>query len=101
MIFKSRVFNLAILLALAAMMPGVLKAQTAQPMSETSLSGGSTGGTKTGGTTQVADGGFTDVNAAPVPAPDVLAGPEAATFDGTYIWIATQFTDSVTRVRAS
>jgi hypothetical protein len=28
-------------------------------------------------------------------------GPEAAAFDGTYVWVATQFNDSVTRIRVS
>ena len=37
MILRTRVFSLALLLALAAMTPGVLKAQDAQPMSEVSL----------------------------------------------------------------
>jgi hypothetical protein len=29
------------------------------------------------------------------------AGPEAAAFDGTYVWVATQFRDSITRLKAS
>ena len=41
MILKSRVFSLALLLAIAAFTPGVLKAQDAQPMNETSLAGAS------------------------------------------------------------
>jgi hypothetical protein len=99
MISKARVFSLAVLLAIAVVTPGVLKAQTAQPMSETSLGGGTTG-TKTGGTATT-DGTIIDGTVAPAPSPDALAGPEAATFDGTYIWVATQFTNSVTRVRVS
>src|SRR6185369_16913492 len=34
-------------------------------------------------------------------APATSTGPEAVTFDGTYVWIASQFSDSVTRVRVS
>ena len=29
------------------------------------------------------------------------AGPEAAAFDGTYVWVATQFNNTITRIRAS
>jgi YVTN family beta-propeller protein len=102
MILKTRVFSLALLLALAAMTPGVLKAQDAQPMSEVSLGTTSTGGGKTaggnlsGGTVTGIDGGG-DFSA---PAASTT-GPEAVTYDGTYVWIASQFSDSVTRVRVS
>ena len=30
-----------------------------------------------------------------------MAGPEAAAFDGTFVWIATQVNDSVTRIRVA
>ena len=105
MILKSRVFTLALLLAIGAMTPGVLKAQDAQPMNEVQLGSGSTAtGTKTGGTAATSDGSVAAIDstgevAATGPAP--TTGPEAVTFDGTYVWIATQFSDSVTRVRAS
>ena len=29
------------------------------------------------------------------------AGPEAVAFDGTYVWVATQFNNSITRIRVS
>src|SRR6202008_2208694 len=96
MILKSRAFSLALLLAIAVMAPGILKAQDAQPMSETSL-GASGGTTKTGGTSL---DGFANGDLTGVPATGT-AGPEAATFDGTYLWVATQFNDSVTRIRGS
>src|SRR6185295_12132164 len=96
MILKSRAFSLALLLAIAVMAPGVLKAQDAQPMNETPL-GGAGGGSKTGGgaVTGIAPG---DVGGEPATG---TAGPESAAFDGTYIWVASQFTDSVTRIRVS
>src|SRR5262245_11546938 len=92
MILKSRAFSLALLLAMAVLAPGVLKAQT-QPMMETTL-GGAGAGAKTGGT-GVEGGAPGD------PAPASTNGPEAATFDGANIWVATQFNDSVTRIRVS
>jgi DNA-binding beta-propeller fold protein YncE len=58
-------------LGVAAMAPDVLQAQDAQPMSEVKLGSANT------------------------------TGPEAAAFDGTNVWIATQFNDSVTRIRAT
>ena len=92
MILKSRAFSLALLLAIAVMAPGILKAQTAQPMSETPL--GSGGGSKAGG-------GSVEGIAPGDPVATATTGPEAAAFDGTYVWVATQFNDSVTRIRVS
>ena len=95
MILKSRAFSLALLLAIAVMAPGILKGQDAQPMSETALGSAGGAGSKTGGGASLAGGDLT------APAPTGTAGPESATFDGTYIWVATQFNDSVTRIRVS
>src|SRR4026208_1675828 len=100
MILKSRVFGLALLLAIAAMTPGVLKAQDAQPMTEVPLgSGGSTGGKTAGG--NLAGGVESIDGTAGDPTTASTTGPEAVCFDGTYVWIARQFSDSVTSVRAA
>ena len=101
MIFRSRVFSLALLLAIAAFTPGVLKAQDAQPMNEVSLGSGAakTSGGTADATTSLDGGTITDVGGTTAPA--AATGPEAVAFDGTYVWVATQFNDSVTRIRVS
>ena len=88
-LLNGRVFKLVLLLAIAATMPNVIKAQT--QMSEIRL--GSGGGTQSfaGGSTLL-DGGSLSTS---------TAGPEAVAFDGTYVWVATQFNNSVTRIRVS
>src|SRR5688500_8155185 len=96
-----RVFSMALLLAIAVAMPAVVKAQDAQPMSQiklgsssTSLSSGSTLSSDATTTSTLdgdqGSGGITDAS---------TTGPEAAAFDGTYVWVATQFSDSITRIR--
>ena len=95
-LLKSRVFNVALLLAMAVMMSATINAQT--QMSEIPLgSGSSTGGTQSmsGGLLLDGDmgsGGTVEAG---------TTGPEAVAFDGTYVWVATQFNDSITRVKAS
>ena len=87
---------LVLLLAIAAAMPSVIKAQT--QMNEIPLgSGGGGGGAQsfTGGTMLDGDLGGGGVTAAST------AGPEAVAFDGTYVWVATQFNNSITRIRVS
>src|SRR5688572_4752856 len=83
-LFKSRVFSGALLLAIAVMMPGLTKAQEAQPMSEISLGsgGGGFGAGTLAGTTSF--GGDTTTSGAAS-----TSGPEAVAYDGTYVWVAT------------
>src|SRR4026209_1206269 len=92
---KERVFSAVLLFALAAAMPSVINAQT--PMNEIPLgSGGAGGGAQsfTAGTIEgdLGGGGVTAAS---------TAGPEAVAFDGTYVWVATQFNNSITRIRVS
>jgi hypothetical protein len=99
-LLQGRVFKLVLLLAIAATMPNVVKAQT--QMSEIPLGSGST----TGGKTQSFDGGAALLDGGGDTGGGGLAavstnGPEAVTFDGTYVWVATQFNDSITRIRVS
>jgi hypothetical protein len=106
MIAKVRVFSLALWLAIAAITTGVAKAQDAQPMNEVPLgSSTTTTSTKTGGAAATSDGVVSGIDGSGEVVtstdPAATTGPEAVTFDGTYIWIARQFSDSVTRVRAS
>ena len=96
-LLKWRVFKLVLLLAMAATMPSVIKAQT--QMNEIPLGGGSAGGGTegfAGGT--LMEGG--DLSGGSLTAAGT-AGPEAVTFDGTYVWVATQFNNSITRIRVS
>src|SRR5688572_18865392 len=94
-LFNGRVFSVALLLAIAIAMPGVIKAQT--QMTEIPLGGGSSGGSKSfGAESTMLDGG----EGGAVSTASSL-GPEAVTFDGTYVWVATQFNDSITRIRVS
>src|SRR5262245_9638280 len=94
-LLKRRVFSVALLLAVSAMMLSGVKAQN-QPMNEIPLGGGGAGAKGTAGGALL-DGG--DLGAPP--AATATTGPEATAFDGTYVWIATQFNDSVTRVKAT
>jgi DNA-binding beta-propeller fold protein YncE len=90
-LLKGRVFRLALLLVIAGTMPSVIRAQTA--MNEIPLGSGGGGASTqsmTGGT--LLDGGSLSVS---------TTGPEAAAFDGTYVWVATQFNNSITRIRVS
>src|SRR5688572_32615088 len=93
---KWRVFNMVLLLAIAATMPGVINAQTAMSEIPLSSGGGSGGGTQgfAGGSIQGVLGGG-DVAAAST------AGPEAVAFDGTYVWVARQFNNAITRIRVT
>ena len=88
-----RVFSVALLLAVSLAMPGVIKAQT--QMTEIPLSSGGGGGAQSmaAGSTVLDGGGAASTTS--------TLGPEAVTFDGTYVWVATQFNDSVTRIRVS
>src|ERR1051326_5510760 len=99
-LLKARVLKLVLLLAIAATMPSVIKAQT--QMSEVPLGGGGTTGGKTQGFAGGAllDGGA-DVGGTDLTQAVSTAGPEAATFDGANVWVATQFNNSVTRIRVS
>src|ERR1044072_2017622 len=100
---RLKVFSVAVFLAISTMTLSVVKAQSAQPMSEVTLgngtatrSGGVNGVSSTGdGILAIDDGGTTTISG------PTTAGPEAVAFDGTYIWVAMQYTDSVTRVRAT
>src|SRR5688500_19996054 len=87
---------MVLLLAIAATMPGVINEQTA--MSEIPLSSGGGSGVGTqgfaGGSVE-GDLGGGDVAAAST------AGPEAVAFDCTYVWVATQFNNAITRIRES
>jgi len=91
-LLKWRIFSMALLLAIAATTPSVTKAQT--QMNEIPLGSASAGGTQSvsslGETTF--DGGGTTGS---------TAGPEAIAFDGTYVWVATQFNNSIIRIRVS
>ena len=92
---KWKVFSVAVFLAISV---SIVKAQDAQPMSEIALGSGTatSGGVNsmTGdGVVAIDDGGTATISAAST------TGPEAIVFDGTYIWVAMQFSDSVTRVR--
>ncbi|HEU4477576.1 MAG TPA: hypothetical protein VFR80_03600, partial [Pyrinomonadaceae bacterium] len=87
-LLRWRFFNVALLLTMAVAMPGVINAQT--PMNEIPVGTGGTGAAQT-----FSFGGSLDGEEAN------SAGPEAAAFDGTYLWVASQFRDSVTRIRAS
>jgi len=96
-LLKGRVFKLVLLLVIAATMPSVIKAQT--QMSEIPLGGGTGGGGQTqsfGGGAALLDGGDGGGSAAVS-----TTGPEAAAFDGTYVWVATQFNNSITRIRVN
>ena len=97
-LLKWRVFKLVLVLAIAATMPNVMMAQT--QMNEIPLGGGSGGGGTQGfaGGATLLEGGGDMTSGVPDPA---TAGPEAITFDGTYVWVATQFNNSVTRIRVS
>jgi hypothetical protein len=103
-LLKWRVFSVALLLAISAAMPGVTNAQT-QTMNEISLNGSSASGTKSDssvGTVSSLDGGTIDGTGTTSDAsPASTTGPEAAAFDGTYVWVATQFNNSITRIRVS
>jgi hypothetical protein len=102
-----RVFSLALLIAVALGMPTVTNAQDAQPMNEISLgsaaaSGGGGGSLASGslaGNTSLEGGDFG------TPEGEIAAvgtaGPEAVAFDGTYVWVAMQFNNTITRVRVS
>jgi DNA-binding beta-propeller fold protein YncE len=95
-----KVFSVAVFLAISTMTLSVAKAQDAQPMSEITLGSGT-----------VASGGANDMSTMNGDSVAVIgsdggtissagtAGPEAVAFDGTYIWVAMQFSNSVTRVR--
>ena len=91
-LLKGRVFRLALLLVIAATMPSVIRAQTA--MTEIPLSSGSGGGAQTMAIGETVNGGSLTGTSS-------TAGPEAAGFDGTYVWVATQFNNSITRIRVS
>src|ERR1044072_7771705 len=94
-LLKGRVFNLALLLAMAVMMPSVVNAQ----MTEIKLAGGGSG---TGGAQGMTVGGVGVVEGdLGGTAETSTTGPEAVAFDGTNVWVATQFNDSVTKVRAA
>ena len=98
-LLKGRVFKLVLLLAIAATMPNVIKAQT--QMSEIPLgSGSSGGGTQSFAGGALLEGGDTGSGGLTTEAAGT-SGPEAATFDGTYVWVATQFNNSITRIRVS
>ena len=98
-LLKWGVFKLVLLLAIAVTMPSIAKAQTA--MTEIPLGGTSSGGAPIQGTTAslgettIGDTGGGTATAAST------AGPESVAFDGTYVWVATQFNNSITRVRVS
>ena len=96
-----RVLSMALLVAVALGMPTVTNAQEAQPMNEISLGSGTWGGAAAGSVTGGAslDGG--NVGGSEQIAPVSTAGPEAVAFDGTYVGVATQFNNSITRVRVS
>src|SRR5688500_12494178 len=93
-----RVFSLALLLAVALGMPTATNAQTAQPMNEISLGSGTSsgGGTATGSFTEGASLDGSEFSSGGTIAAST-AGPEAVAFDGTYVWVATQFNNSITR----
>ena len=98
-----KVFSMAVFLALSTMTLSTVKAQDAQPMTEIPLGSGtasSSGGAGADsmtlggdGVVAIDDGGTTTISAVS------SAGPEAIAFDGTYVWIAMQFRNTVTRVR--
>src|SRR6185503_2522948 len=98
-LLKWRVFNMPLVLAIAATMPNVIKAQTQMneiPLGGSSASSGSVQSGSGVAATTTLDGG-----ADPGAANAATAGPEAITFDGTYVWVATQFNNSLTRIRVS
>jgi hypothetical protein len=101
-LLKWRVFSAALILTISVIAPGVVTAQDAQPMSQISLGGSSSnnlgGGSMDGFADNTSFGG--DVGTDGI-ATVSTAGPEAAAFDGTYVWVATQFNNAITRIRVS
>src|SRR6185369_3349808 len=99
---RLKVFSVAVFVAISTMTLSLVKAQDAQPMSEITLgSGTATGGGGANGLSVVGSDGVVAVDdggTGTISSPSTT-GPEAVAFDGTYIWVAMQFTDSVTRVR--
>src|SRR5215211_6258273 len=98
-----KVFSLAVFLAISTMTLSSVKAQDAQPMNEIALgSGAATGGGAGGGSLSGANGDsvavIDDGSGTVSPASTSTTGPEAVAFDGTYVWIAMQFSNTVTRV---
>src|SRR5688500_14332789 len=93
-LLKARVLKLVLLLVTAATMSSAVMAQT--QMNEIPLSSGGGGGAQGfgGGTLMEGDLGGGSATAG-------TAGPEAVAFDGTYVWVATQFNNSITRIRVS
>ena len=85
---------MALLLAIAVTMPACN--QSADSMSEIPLGSGAGGGGA-----QVLRGGAFWTATMGSGGSQQQPGPEAAAFDGTYVWVATQFNNSVTRIRAS
>src|SRR5688572_11050753 len=100
-LLKWRVFKLVLLLAIAATMPGITRAQTAMTEIPLGTASGGGGGTQSfaGGTTM--ESGNLDGGGGTVTTSASTAGPEAVAFDGTYVWVATQFNNSITRIRVS
>src|SRR5688500_4018836 len=95
-LLSARILTAAVFLTISALVPAVSMSQ--QAMTEISLGGSSpVSAESSSGTVLTIDGTTVGTAAGELTNP----GPEGVAFDGTNVWIATQFNNSVTKVRAS
>src|SRR5688500_10643992 len=91
----TRVFTLVVCLVLSTVIPAVSLAQDPQPMNEIPLGNG---GSEPSGMSAMT---MTETTSNPGGTTTTNSGPEALAFDGTHVWVASQFTDKLTKVRVS